>query len=101
MRTPISFALGLAAGAAAAHFLDPESGRRRRATMRDQAQSKASHAASAVQAQATGAAQQAKGAAHAVAPTPTRLADADDVTLARKVETEIFRGVTPGFHRRA
>ena len=91
MRTPISFALGLAAGAAAAHFLDPQSGRRRRNTMRDQAQSKASHVASAMQTQATHAAQVAKGAAHAAAPTGTRLPDADDVTLARKVETEIFR----------
>jgi osmotically-inducible protein OsmY len=91
MRTPISFALGLAAGAAAAHFLDPDSGRKRRNTMRDQAQSKASHAASAVQSQATHAAQTAKGAAQSAAPSGTRLQDADDVTLARKVETEIFR----------
>ena len=91
MRTPISFALGLVAGAAAAHFLDPDSGRKRRAAMRDQAQSKAAHAASAVQTQATHAAQQAKGAVTSTIPTGTRLEDADDVTLARKVETEIFR----------
>ena len=91
MRTPIAFALGLAAGAAAAHFLDPDSGRKRRHTMRDQAQSKVSHAASAVQSQATYATQQAKGAAHAVTPSGTRLEDGDDVTLARKVETQIFR----------
>jgi osmotically-inducible protein OsmY len=91
MRTPISFALGLAAGAAAAHFLDPDSGRKRRATMRDQAQSKASHAASAMQTQATHAAHSAKGAVASSIPTGTRLEDADDVTLAHKVETEIFR----------
>jgi osmotically-inducible protein OsmY len=59
--------------------------------MRDQAQSKASHVASAMQTQATHAAQVAKGAAHTAAPTGTRLPDPDDVTLARKVETEIFR----------
>ncbi len=88
MRTPISFALGLVAGAAAAHFLG---GRDRRKAMRDQAWSKASDAASAVQSHAVHAAHQAKGAAHAVTPSGTRLESPDDVTLARKVETEIFR----------
>jgi osmotically-inducible protein OsmY len=88
MRTPISFALGLAAGAAAVHFLG---GRDRRNAIRDQAMSKASSAASAVQSQASHVAHQAKGAAHAVTPSGTRLEDADDVTLAHKVETEIFR----------
>jgi hypothetical protein len=66
MRTPISFALGLAAGAAAAHFLDPDSGRRRRNRTRGQAVSKITHA---------------------VMPTDKP----DDATLAHKVETEIFR----------
>jgi osmotically-inducible protein OsmY len=32
-----------------------------------------------------------KGAASAVTPSGTRLEDPDDVTIARKVETEIFR----------
>jgi osmotically-inducible protein OsmY len=91
MRTPITFALGLAAGAAAAHFLDPQSGRRRRHTMRDQAQAKARHAASTVHTQASYAAGHAKGVAAAVTPSGTRLESPDDVTLARKVETEIFR----------
>jgi osmotically-inducible protein OsmY len=91
MRTPITFALGLATGAAAAHFLDPDGGRARRAGMRDQARAKATHAASTVQSQATHAAAQAKGAAHAVTPSATRLEAPDDVTLARKVESEIFR----------
>jgi hypothetical protein len=66
MRTPISFALGLAAGAAAAHFFDPDSGRRRRNRTRGQAVSKITHAV-----------------------TPTE--KPDDATLAHKVETEIFR----------
>src|SRR6478752_1184062 len=91
MKTFATFALGAAAGAAAAHFLDPESGRKRRNHMRDQAQSRAGDAASAVQTQAKQAAGAVKGAAHAVTPTGTRLEDPDDVTLARKVETEIFR----------
>ena len=88
MRTPISFVLGLAAGAAAVHFLG---GRDRRNAIREQAMSKATSAASAVQSQASNVANHAKGAASAVTPSGTRLEDADDVTLARKVETEIFR----------
>jgi osmotically-inducible protein OsmY len=91
MKTVFTFALGAAAGAAAAHFLDPESGRRRRNHMRDQAQSTASSAASAVQSQAHQTAGSVKAAAHAVTPMGTRLEAPDDVTLARKVETEIFR----------
>jgi osmotically-inducible protein OsmY len=91
MKSVFTFALGAAAGAAAAHFLDPDSGRRRRNTMREQAESTASSAASAVQTQAQHAAGVAKGAASTVTPTGTRLAEPDDVTLARKVETHIFR----------
>jgi osmotically-inducible protein OsmY len=89
MRTAFSFVLGAAAGAAAAHFLDPDSGRRRRATARDQATSKAHSAASAVQTQAHQAAGTVKGAAHAV--TPSRTQPMDDVTLADRVRSEIFR----------
>ena len=81
--------LGAAAGAAAAHFLDPDSGRRRRAAARDQATTKASSAASAVQTQAHHAAGTVKGAAHAV--TPSRTEPMDDVTLADRVRSEIFR----------
>jgi osmotically-inducible protein OsmY len=91
MKSVLTFALGAAAGAAAAHFLDPDSGRKRRNQMRDQAQATASSAASTVQTQAQQAAGMVKGAAHAATPSGTRLEDADDVTLARKVETEIFR----------
>src|ERR671915_660883 len=86
-----TFLLGAAAGAAAAHFLDPDSGARRRNTLRDRGASKARSAASTAQSQAGYVAGQAKGAASAVTPSKTRLEDADDVTLARKVETEIFR----------
>jgi osmotically-inducible protein OsmY len=59
--------------------------------MRDQAQSTASSAAGAMQTQAQYAAGKAKGAASAVTPGGTRLQEPDDVTLARKVETHIFR----------
>jgi osmotically-inducible protein OsmY len=91
MKTVFTFALGAVAGAAAAHFLDPESGRKRRTDMRSQAQSTAGSAASAVQSQAQQAAGTVKGVAHAVTPTGSRLEEPDDVTLARKIETEIFR----------
>jgi osmotically-inducible protein OsmY len=91
MKSVFTFALGAVAGAAAAHFLDPDSGRRRRHEMRDQAQAKATGAASTVQAQAHHAAGMAKGAASSVTPGHTRLEEPDDVTLARKVETHIFR----------
>jgi osmotically-inducible protein OsmY len=91
MKSVLTFALGAAAGAAAAHLLDPESGRKRRNQMRDQAQSTATSAASAMQTQAQHAAGMVKGAAHTATPSGTRLEDPDDVTLARKVETEIFR----------
>jgi osmotically-inducible protein OsmY len=72
----ITLLSGVAIGAAAAHFLDPQSGRRRRHQMRDQASQ---------------AADKAKGAVATATPSPTRVEDVDDVTLARKVETEIFR----------
>ena len=89
MRTLLSFALGTATGAAAAHFLDPDSGRKRRNLARDQAASKASSAASVVSTQAHSAAGTVKGAAHAV--TPHRHEEMDDATLADRVRSEIFR----------
>jgi osmotically-inducible protein OsmY len=89
MRSVLSFALGAAAGAAAAHFLDPDSGRKRRNQARQQAASKASSAASAVSSQAQYAAGTVKGAAHAV--TPHHREPMDDATLADRVRSEIFR----------
>jgi osmotically-inducible protein OsmY len=86
-----TFLIGAAAGAAAAHFLDPDNGARRRNTLRDRTASKARSTASSAQSQAQYVAGQAKGAASAVTPSPTRVEDADDVTLARKVESVIFR----------
>jgi osmotically-inducible protein OsmY len=83
----ITFALGAAAGAAARHFLNSSS----RSQLRDQALSKARSGAQQAATGATHAASKAKGAVATATPGPTRLEDADDVTLARKVETEIFR----------
>jgi osmotically-inducible protein OsmY len=85
---------GAAIGAAATHFLDPASGRHRRQQLREQAVSKASSGASHAASTAQHAAGKAKGAvANATPSVPGRhrVDDADDVTLARKVETEIFR----------
>ena len=88
MRTPITFALGVAAGAAGARLLATK---RSHDVAASRAQSTASSAASSVQSTATHAAQQAKGAAHAA--MPSRSEPLDDVSLAHKVESEIFRPV--------
>jgi osmotically-inducible protein OsmY len=90
----ITLLFGAAAGAAAAHFLDPESGKRRRATARDQALAKARQGKEQVARRADYAAGKAKGAAATARPSmPGKHGgeDVDDVTLAHKVETEIFR----------
>jgi len=90
----ITLLFGFAAGAAAAHFLDPDSGRRRRHQMRDQAVSKAHSGKEQAATTASYAAGKAKGAVSTVTPSMPgshRIEDVDDVTLARKVETEIFR----------
>jgi osmotically-inducible protein OsmY len=86
--------LGAVAGAAAAHYLDPENGRRRRHILRDQAVAKARSGMREATRQADYAAGKAKGAAAGAVPSMPgrdRIEDVDDVTLARKVETEIFR----------
>ena len=81
----ITLFLGAAAGAAATHFLDP----RRRNQIRDQAVSKVQSGAGQAASTASYAAAKAKGAV--ASATPSGAADLDDVSLARKVETEIFR----------
>jgi osmotically-inducible protein OsmY len=82
-----TFLLGAATGATAAYFLDAD----RRSAVTGKAGAAASSGAATVASNARYAAGKAKGAASSVTPSPTRLEDADDVTLARKVETEIFR----------
>jgi osmotically-inducible protein OsmY len=85
----IALLFGAAIGAAATHFLDPNSGRRRRHELRDQAASKATAGAAKAASTASYAAGRAKGAV--ATATPSSSPDLDDVGLARKVETEIFR----------
>ena len=79
-------------GALLAYFFDPDNGRRRRAMARDRVPAffrgmgqKAQRTGGAVAAKAEGAKQKATHLKEEEKPQP------DDVTLARKVETEIFR----------
>jgi osmotically-inducible protein OsmY len=81
-----------ALGAALVYFFDPQNGRRRRAQAKDRIpaffRGKARHAerlGRTAQAQAYGVTQKVKHRKEEDKPQP------DDVTLARKVETEIFR----------
>jgi osmotically-inducible protein OsmY len=80
-------------GAALTYFFDPQSGARRRAMARDrglaffrQRGRQIGRTAGTVQAEAQGLVQKAKHAG-----TADKLVDPNDATLARKVETEIFR----------
>ena len=82
------FVLAGALGAALAYFFDPDSGRRRRKPAADKAGKYvrgAGRQAQGVGAQASGLKEKATHLKEQEKPQP------DDVTLARKVETEIFR----------
>ena len=81
-----------ALGATVAYFFDPDNGRRRRAVTRDRLPALFRRGSRRVErlgrtasAEAYGAAQKVKHRKEEEKPPP------DDVTLARKVETEIFR----------
>ena len=87
-----TFAAGAAFGAGLAYFLDNQSGARRRNVARDKAQKylrvgkgTAQDAAQAATAQAEAVRARAEHAVSGESAPP------DDVTLTRKVETEIFR----------
>jgi osmotically-inducible protein OsmY len=87
----MTFFLGAAAGAAAGYFFDPASGTRRRHQTRDQALAKARRGKRQAVRQASYAAGRAHGVAHKITPSGSPGEPPDDVTLAHKVETEIFR----------
>ena len=94
LTTAPALLVGAAVGAAAAYFLDPDNGRRRRNELRDQGAARAKGVAQEATTKASYAAGKAQGAVAGVTPKPpgTReVSDLDDVGLARKVETEIFR----------
>ena len=88
----LRFIRSVGLGALIAYFFDPENGRRRRALARDRFPAffrrmsvKAERTGKAVAAEAEGVRQKATHLKEEEKPQP------DDVTLARKVETEIFR----------
>ena len=87
MARPFTFLAGAAIGAAAAYFLDPDGGAQRRSKTRDQALATAKSRAGDV----VGSAKKAAGKARGAAPGMTGRETPDDVTLTRKVESEIFR----------
>jgi osmotically-inducible protein OsmY len=91
-----SFLLGAAAGAAAAWFLDPQDGARRRGVAQDKALKYARQGAAEAESKARYAGGAVKGAASQAAPGDDR-EDAgerlNDPGLAAKVQSEIFRGV--------
>ena len=91
MGTKTGFLAGAAAGAATAYFLDPQGGARRRNETRDKVVSRAKSGAGNVAETAKQAAGRARGTAAGATPTMPWSEQPDDVTLARKVETEIFR----------
>jgi osmotically-inducible protein OsmY len=89
----MTFVSGAGVGAALVYFLDGQSGAGRRAVARDKAGKYARTGCGTVQSAAQSAAAQAQGAAARAqhAATGGDSAPGDDVTLVRKVETEIFR----------
>jgi osmotically-inducible protein OsmY len=92
MARAFTFIAGAVSGAAAAYFLDPQGGARRRNETRDRALATVKSRAGDAAGTAKYAAGKARGAAHGVAPTMPGKGEApDDVALARKVESEIFR----------
>jgi osmotically-inducible protein OsmY len=83
--------LGAAIGALLAFFLDPQSGRRRRATTRDRGLGMARRSAQRAERAGRGVAAEAYGTAQKVKHREEEPKELDDVTLARKVESEVFR----------
>ena len=91
MGKALTFLAGAAAGAAAAYFLDPQGGARRRNQTKDKTVSTVKSSASDLAGTARPAANKAQGVVHAATPPTPGNGAHDDITLARKVETEIFR----------
>lgn len=93
MRRLRALLVAAAAGAAFAHLFDPERGRRRRRYLRERTAGSLRHAwrrfARGGRATALQALGHTKGALHSLRPGPA--ASLDDVGLAHKVETVLFR----------
>src|SRR5687767_13677601 len=84
---------GMAFGALLAYFFDPKAGRRRRHTARDRTMSRARRGERRAAARARRAESHAVGIARRTlnAARPRHREPFDDVTLARKVESELYR----------
>jgi hypothetical protein len=89
----VSAACGMTVGALLAYFVDPKSGRRRRHTARDRATSRVRRGERRAAARARRTRSHAVGVARRTfnAARPRRREPFDDVTLARKVESELYR----------
>lgn len=86
-------ACGMTLGALLAYFLDPKAGRRRRHTARDRAMSRVRRGERRAAARARRAESHAFGFARRTlnAARPRHREPFDDITLARKVESELYR----------
>jgi BON domain len=87
-------ASALAAGAALEFFLDPRSGKRRRHLARDRTRAACRRRARTVERRAHYEAGKMVGAAHAITRHERVIPELDDVSLVRKVESELFRDRT-------
>ena len=91
MRKLFSYAVAGAMGAVAAYLFDPESGRRRRAIMRDRAGGyvrKTQHEAERKTRYYSG---KAEGVRHEFFGPTVAQVPPDDITLAHKIESEVLR----------
>jgi len=84
-------ALGAAIGAAIAYFFDSQSGKRRRSVTRDRIAGKVRGTGRRAGRAGRSVAADAYGVSQKVQHLKEEPKDFDDVTLARKVETELFR----------
>jgi osmotically-inducible protein OsmY len=99
MSRALTFLAGAATGAAAASFLDPQGGARRRSETKEKtapavksAKDKTVPTVKTAMSSATSQATKVAGKARGAVPSVPGLGETpDDVTLARTVETEIFR----------
>jgi BON domain len=91
-------ACGMTVGALLAYLFDPKAGRRRRHTARDRAMSRARRGERRAAARARRAESHAVGFARRTlnAARPRHRGPFDDVTLARKVESELYRRARVG-----
>jgi hypothetical protein len=84
-------AFALAAGVALEFFFDPRSGTRRRRQLRDRTSGAIRRRARRVERRAHYEAGKVVGLGHAIAHRDHAAAELDDVSLVRKVESELFR----------